>query len=88
MFGRSKEDIFTSLQERDKFKKDVELVSEQLKRERERAKVAQDDLREKIEVLEDDLKKQHRDTVENLKKMKEVWFYLNRNIHICIIYLT
>ena len=74
MFGRSKEEIFTSLQERDRFKKELELTQETLKREKERSKLAHDDLRAKIRTLEDDLSKQHKDTVENLKKMKEVWF--------------
>lgn len=75
MFGRSKDDIFRALQEREQFKQDLDSTRESLKREQKTSKMAQDDLREKIKSLESEFRKQHEETVKNLQMMKEVWFY-------------
>ena len=72
MFGRSKDEIFKALQEREQFKQDVDSVQEKLKREQKKAKTAQDDLREQIGNLERELSKQREENVKNLHIMKEV----------------
>ena len=75
VFGRSKDEIFRALQEREQFKQDLDSMQEALKREQRKAKVTQDDLREKVRSLEAELSKQHEETVKNFQMMKEVWFY-------------
>ena len=72
MFGRSKDEIFKALQEREQFKQDVDSVQEKLKREQKKAKTAQDDLREQLGNLERELSKQREENVKNLHIMKEV----------------
>lgn len=72
MFGRSKDELFKALQEREQFKQDLDSVQEKLKREQKKAKAVQDDLLEKIRSLEGELSKQHEETVKNLHMMKEV----------------
>ncbi|XP_028400721.1 protein FAM184A-like isoform X2 [Dendronephthya gigantea] len=71
IFGRSKDEVFRALQEREKFKHDLDSMQETLKREQKKAKVAQDDLREKIGSLEAELCKQKDESVKNLEVMKE-----------------
>ena len=72
MFGRSKDEIFKALQEREQFKQDLDSVQEKLKREQKKAKTAQGDLREQIGNLERELSKQREENVKNLHIMKEV----------------
>ena len=84
MFGRSKDEIFQALQEREQFKQNLDSVQEALKREQRKAKLAQDDLREKIRSLEGELDKQHEDSVKNLQMMKEVWFYFYKSHHVSV----
>ena len=72
MFGRSKDEIFKALQEREQFKQDLDSVQEKLKREQKKAKTAQGDLREQIGNLEKELSKQREENVKNLHIMKEV----------------
>ena len=74
MFGRSKDEIFRALQEREQYKQDLDSMQEALKREQRKAKLAQDDLREKVRSLEGELSQQHEETVKNFQMMKEVWF--------------
>ena len=73
MFGRSKDEIYQALQEREQFKQDLDSMQETLKREQRKAKMAQDDLREKVRSLEEELGKQHEENVKNFQMIKEVW---------------
>ena len=71
LFGRSKDEIYRALQEREQFKQDLDSMQETLKREQRKAKMAQDDLRENVRRLEEQLSKQHEENVKNFQMMKE-----------------